>query len=50
LELTRPSYEQVRVVVHELRARRLDPGIGETLLDIALRILPPDAILDALAP
>lgn len=50
LELARPSYEQVRVLVHELRAQRLDPGAGEMLLDIAFRVRPPQAILDALAP
>jgi hypothetical protein len=46
--LARPSYESIRRVVHALRARKRDPGIGEVLLDINLRRRPPEAILDAL--
>lgn len=48
LGLARPSYESIRRLVHQLRARRRDPGIGEVLLDIDLRRRPPEAILDAL--
>jgi len=47
--LTRPSYEQVRTVIHELRAAKRDPSIGQVLLDIDLRRRPPEAIVDALA-
>jgi hypothetical protein len=50
LGLTRPSYQQVRVIVHELRSKSRSPRVGETLLDISLRVKPPTAILDALAP
>jgi hypothetical protein len=48
LGLPRPSYESIRRVAHQIRARQRDPGIGEVLLDIDLRRRPPDAILDAL--
>ena len=44
LGLKRPSYEQVRTLVHELRAERVGPGVGETLLEIALRTKPVRAI------
>ena len=49
LGLTRPSYEQVRTVVHELRAAKRDPGLGQVLLEIDLRRRPPQAIVDYLA-
>ena len=42
LDLTRPSYEQVRVHVHAARRRALVPGAGEILLDIAMRARPAD--------
>jgi hypothetical protein len=48
LGIPRPSYQQTRVAVHLLRAKKLHPGVGEVLLDIALRVRPPEAILDAL--
>jgi hypothetical protein len=35
LGLIRPSYQQVRVIVHELRSRKRSSRLGETLLDIA---------------
>ena len=44
----RPSYEQVRTLVHQLRALKRDPSIGQVLLDIDLRRRPPEAIVDAL--
>ena len=47
LGLSRPSYERVRQLIHLLRRRRIDPGPGEILLDIALRNRPPAAIIDA---
>ena len=49
LELSRPSYEQVRVLVHEHAQRGLAPSTGEVLLDIALRQRPPEALVDQLA-
>ena len=36
LGMTRPSYEQVRVLVHEHRRRGLEPSAGRILLDVAL--------------
>jgi hypothetical protein len=35
LGLLRPSYQQVRVIVHELRAQERSSRRGETLLEIA---------------
>jgi hypothetical protein len=49
LGLTKPSYEQVRVLVHALRRRQLDPSTGEILLDIAFRARPPEALFDHLS-
>ena len=48
LDLVRPSYEQVRVVLHALRKARREPGIGVLLLDIAYRTRSPDQVLAAL--
>ncbi len=48
LGLPRASYEQVRVVVHALRAGRRDPAVGDLLLDIALQKRPPEAFIEAL--
>jgi len=50
LGVPRPSYEQVRTIVHAARKRRLaSPGIGRVLLDVSLRARPPEHVLDALA-
>jgi hypothetical protein len=49
LGVPRPSYEQVRVLVNAHRRRPLYPGVGETLLEIALRTKPPGALLDVLS-
>jgi hypothetical protein len=49
LGLARPSYESVRVLVHEVRRRRREPTTGEVLVDIAFRSRPPDALLDHLS-
>jgi hypothetical protein len=47
LALPRPSYERVRVLVHELRAaKQPEPGYGEVLFDIATRTRPARAIYD----
>ena len=48
LELTRPSYEQARTIVHLLRSARRSPALGQVLLDITMRVRPPEAILDVL--
>jgi hypothetical protein len=44
LGLPRPSYERVRVLVHELRTRRAEPTTAEVLWDVATRVRPPDAV------
>jgi hypothetical protein len=49
LELPRPSYEQVRVLVRAHRRLPIQPGTGEVLLDIAFRARPPEALLDVLS-
>jgi hypothetical protein len=43
--LTRPSYQQVRVVLHALRSNRRHPGAGELLLDLTLSTQSKRAIL-----
>jgi hypothetical protein len=48
LGLARPSYEQVRVLVHEHRRRGLAPTAGQVLLDVLLRTRSPYALLDVL--
>ena len=35
LGLIRPSYQQVRVIVHELRSQNRSSRLGETLLQVA---------------
>lgn len=46
LDIPRPSYEQVRVLIHALRRRRLTvPSAGDLMLDIAFRSRPPQAVL-----
>jgi hypothetical protein len=49
LELTRPSYQQVRLIVHAARRRGRHPTAGDILLDIAFRTRPPQAFIDYLA-
>jgi hypothetical protein len=49
LGVPRPSYEQVRVLINAHRRRALQPGVGETLLEIAMRSKPPGALLDVLS-
>ena len=46
--LSRPSYEQIRVLVHEHRRSGLAPTAGQILLDVALRTRPPHALLELL--
>jgi len=48
LALPKPSYQQVRVIVHDIRNRRRGPGVGELLLDLALRTRSPEEILEIL--
>jgi hypothetical protein len=50
LGLSRPSYEQIRRLVHEHRHRGLLPTAGGIVLDVALKKRPPRALLDLLQP
>jgi hypothetical protein len=49
LGLVRPSYEQVRTLVHEARQHGRRPTTGDVLLDVAFRTRPPTALGDHLA-
>jgi len=49
LGLIRPSYQQVRIIVHELRSRRRSSRVGETLLEIAYGMRTQEQILRVLA-
>jgi len=47
LGLPRPSYQRVRVLVHESRSlRRHRPSTAKILLEVATRVRPPGAVLD----
>lgn len=46
LGLRRPSYQRVRVLVHQLRRWRRRPTTTSVLVDIAFRARPFDALLD----
>ena len=47
LGLPRPSYQRIRVLVHELRRRRRrQPTTASVLVDIAFRARPVTALLD----
>ena len=48
LDLPRPSYEQLRVLVRRHRRRELPPDARAILLDVALRARPPEALLELL--
>jgi hypothetical protein len=49
LGFPRPSYEQIRVLVHEHDRCRLQLSTGDVLLDIAARSRPPEALIAHLA-
>lgn len=49
LGLPRPSYERVRTLAHDLRARRAEPTTAEVLWDVTTRVRPPDAITKHIA-
>jgi hypothetical protein len=49
LGLYRPSYQRVRVLVHEARRIRSGPTTASVLVDVAFRVRPPEAILDHLS-
>jgi hypothetical protein len=47
LRLPRPSYEQVRVLVHRQRRwNAAHPSTASVLVDVAWRVKPPTAVLD----
>jgi hypothetical protein len=46
LGLTRPSYQRIRVLVHEARRAKRGPTTTDVLLDVVLGALPPDAIIN----
>jgi hypothetical protein len=46
LGLRRPSYERVRVLVHELRRVRKQPTTATVLFEVAVRARPPEVFLD----
>jgi len=48
LGYARPSYQQIRILVHEHRRRGLAPTAGQILLDVALKTRPPHALLELL--
>jgi hypothetical protein len=48
LGLTRPSYQQVRVIVHELRFQRRSSRLGETLLQIGYGMRTQEQVLRVL--
>jgi len=48
LGLPKPSYEQVRVIVHAIRRGKHEPGVGSLLLDLAFRTRSVEAVVDLL--
>jgi hypothetical protein len=49
LGITRPSYERVRQLVHELRRIRRGPTTTQVLMDVAWRSRAPEEFLDHVA-
>jgi len=51
LGLLRPSYERVRILVHQARRwrRARGPSTTSVLVDVAFRVRPPEAVLDHLS-
>ncbi|MDQ3067300.1 MAG: hypothetical protein M3R12_09155 [Actinomycetota bacterium] len=48
LDYPRPSYQQIRILVHEHRRQGLAPTAGQILLEVALKTRPPHALLELL--
>jgi hypothetical protein len=46
LGLIRPSYQQVRIILHALRAQQRPTRVGEMLLESSWRIKSPEAVVD----
>jgi hypothetical protein len=49
LGLPRPSYQRIRVLIHQLRWLRRGPTTAKVLFEVALRARPPEAIADHLS-
>lgn len=49
LDLPRPSYERVRVLVKRERRWRRGPSTASVAFDVAVRVRPPGALLDHLS-
>jgi hypothetical protein len=49
LAIPRPSYEHVRVLIKRERGRARSPSTPSVLFDVAVRVRPPDALLDHLS-
>jgi hypothetical protein len=49
LGLPRPSYQRVRVLIHQLRWFRRGPTTARVLWEVALRARAPEAIADQLS-
>jgi hypothetical protein len=43
---TRPSYQRIRVLIHEARRARRGPSTTSVLLDVMSRARPPEALID----
>jgi hypothetical protein len=49
LGLPKPSYQRVRELVHAARSIRRGPTTMSVLMDVALRVRPPEALIDHLS-
>lgn len=49
LALPRPSYQRVRMLVREHRARPWRPSTAEVVVDVAMRVRPHDALVEHFA-
>ncbi len=49
LGLPRPSYQRMRELVHSSRRVRRRPGTGSVLVDVVMRVRPPEALVDHVA-
>jgi hypothetical protein len=46
LGFRRPSYQRIRVLVHQSRRARRSPTTAAVLFEVAVRARPPEALLD----
>jgi hypothetical protein len=49
LGVARPSYEAVRLIVHDRRERYQGPSTAQVAVEVAYRARPPEALLDHVA-